>query len=292
MRILITGANGYIGSNVANFLVDHTNHEVIANDVVVDHINSKATALKLNIFDGELLDSPNLYELLGSPDIIIHMAWKDGFVHNSLAHIENLYYHYKFLSKMIETKKVSSISVMGTMHEIGYHEGVIRSDTTCDPRSLYGIAKNALRQMLLNVEDQIKSKTNIKWLRAYYIYGDSYRGSSIFSKIMNSAKEGKDTFPMTDGKNMYDFISVFELAKQISLASLQNKYNGIINVCSGEPIRLRDQVEDFIAQNHLNIQLQYGVYPKRDYDSPIEYGDATIINEILEDYENECKKKA
>ena len=288
MNILVTGANGYIGSNVIDYLVDNLDANVFATDLFIDHINDKSHKLQLDLFDKSVLDSSNFYEMLGSPDVVIHLAWKDGFKHNSLSHIENLYSHYLFITKLLATGNVKSISVMGSMHEVGYHEGIINSNTACNPCSLYGIAKNALRQMLLNAVTN--SETKLKWLRAYYIYGDSYRGSSIFSKIVNAAKEGKKTFPMNDGNNMYDFISVFDLAKQISLASIQNKYNGIINVCSGKPVRLRDQVEAFITQNNLDIELQYGVFPKRAYDSPIEFGDATIINKIIEDFESDSSE--
>ena len=80
---------------------------------------------------------------------------------------------------------------------------------------------------------------------------------------------------------MYDFITVDELAKMISMASTQEKIVGIINCCSGNPVSLADRVEQYIKEHHLRIKLDYGKYPDRSYDSPIIYGDATKINEIL-----------
>ena len=40
----------------------------------------------------------NYYELLGEPDVCLHMAWRDGFKHYSTAHIQDLPFHYSFLS--------------------------------------------------------------------------------------------------------------------------------------------------------------------------------------------------
>jgi dTDP-6-deoxy-L-talose 4-dehydrogenase (NAD+) len=130
------------------------------------------------------------------------------------------------------------------------------------------------------VEDK---DVSLKWLRAYYITGDDKCNNSIFAKILQMAEEGKKTFPFTDGKNKYDFIDVDELAKQISLASIQAKVSGIINVCSGEPISLKDKVELFIKEKGIDIQPEYGVYPSRKYDSPIIYGNPNLIKLILKE---------
>lgn len=44
---------------------------------------------------------------------------------------------------------------------------------------------------------------------------------------------------------------------------------------------LADRVEQFIKDHNLEIELNYGAFPDRPYDSPCEYGDATKINQIL-----------
>ena len=172
------------------------------------------------------------------------------------------------------------LSVMGTMHEVGYWEGAIDEHTPCNPQSQYGIAKNAMRQsLMLTAKD---SPCSLRWLRAYYITGDDLRGNSIFSKIARAAAEGKKQFPFTSGKNKYDFIDVDELAKMIAAASVQNEIDGIINVCTGEPMTLAQRVERYIKEHHYDIELQYGAYPDRAYDSPGEWGDAAKIRTIMQ----------
>ena len=119
------------------------------------------------------------------------------------------------------------------------------------------------------------------WLRAYYIYGDDAHGSSIFAKITQAAGDGKKEFPFTTGENKYDFISVQNLAKLIIAASTQDKITGVINVCSGKPVSLAEQVEKYIKDNGFEIKLQYGVFPDRPYDSPAVWGDSEKINKIM-----------
>ena len=278
-KILITGANGYIGSHVANYM-HKEGFKVIACDFSNSRVSKDIKFLDCNILENA--NKTNLYEELDCPTHLIHFAWQDGFAHNASSHMDNLYKHFDFIKNMVDSG-IESVSVMGTMHEIGYVEGIIRENTPCNPLNLYGIAKNALRQsVLLYTKDK---NVSVKWLRAYYIYGDDEQNHSIFTKIIQAEKEGKKTFPFTDIVNFYDFIHINELVKQISAATLQNKIDGIINVCSGIPVSLKDKIEEYLKEKNFKIKLAYGVFPKRDYDSPIVYGDDSKIKMIMQNYE-------
>lgn len=280
MRVLVTGANGYIGRHVVSKLLD-SGHEVIACDLHIADIDSRAGIIEEDLFG----DVTNIFDRLSSPDVCIHLAWRDGFVHNSYNHIGDLSAHYRFLTTMIDGG-LKHLAVMGTMHEVGYWEGAIDEYTPCNPISMYGIAKNALRQsMLLYCKDKA---CKLYWLRAYYILGDDSHNNSIFAKILKADKEGKELFPFTTGKTMYDFIMVDELAKQIALACTQDEVDGIINCCSGKPVSLAERAEQFIRENKLSIKLDYGRYPERPYDSPIIYGDTSKIKKIYDVTKKNC----
>jgi len=271
-KILVTGAGGYIGRHVVNCLLDMGN-SVIANDINLDQVDSRAQKFEIDIFNEE-----NAFVQLGSPDVCIHLAWKDGFVHNSDSHMGLLSKHYYFIKNMVASG-LKHIAIMGSMHEIGYHVGPIDENTPCNPISMYGIAKDALRRsVFLMLKD---TDVTLQWLRAYYLFGDDKFNHSIFSKIVQAEKEGKKTFPFTSGKNKYDFIHVEELARMIACCVMQNRVNGIINCCSGKPISLAEKVENFINTNGFNIRLDYGAFSDRPYDSPEVWGDNTKIQSIL-----------
>lgn len=272
-KVLVTGANGYIGRHVVKSLLD-MGHEVIAADFVFDGVDERALKSEVSLFSGD----KDIYEQFGRPDVCIHLAWRNGFVHNHESHLLDLPNHYIFIKNMIEGG-LPQLAVMGTMHEVGYWEGAITEDTPTNPTSLYGIAKNALRQMtfLLASEKSVK----VDWLRAYYILGDDKKSSSIFAKIVGWEEEGKETFPFNTGKNKYDFIDVDELSRQIAKAATQDEIHGIINCCTGNPVSLADKVEEFIREHGFKIRPEYGAFPDRPYDSPAVWGDAEKIRKIM-----------
>ena len=275
MKIAITGANGYIGRHVVNAALA-AGHEVYAIDFNFKNVPNEAKRIELNIFDHQ----KDIYKEMNEPDVLIHLAWRDGFIHNSEQHMKNLSDHVTFVRNFVKHGG-RNVAVMGSMHEIGYHEGAIDESTPCNPLSQYGVAKNAMRQSLLLATSELDF--NLYWLRAYYIFGDDRVGSSIFAKLTLAADEGKKTFPFTTGKNKFDFISVQELGKMIVAASTQSKITGVINVSTGQPKSLADQIEWYIKDHNWDIKLEYGAFPDRPYDSPGVWGDATKIERIMAD---------
>ncbi len=272
MKILVTGANGYLGQGIVKQLLDD-GQEVLAVDFNLDFVDDRAKKISCDLFSVQ-----NPFEYFCEPDVLLHLAWRDGFVHNSPNHLNDLPKHYAFIENMIKGG-LKQVAVLGTMHEIGFFEGCIDENTPCKPLNLYGVAKNALRDAV-----ELLCKTNevvFEWLRGYYIVGNSKFGNSIFSKITSAVEEGKKEFPFTTGKNKYDFIDYDEFAVQVAAACTQQNVTGIINICSGEPVSLADRVERFIKENDYDIKLKYGAFPDRAYDSDAVWGNSEKIKKIL-----------
>lgn len=213
-----------------------------------------------------------------NPDVLLHLAWRNGFSHNDISHLEDLSKHYLFIKAALEAG-VKRIAAMGSMHEVGYHEGAVDENTPCNPTTPYGVAKNALRQLTGELCRQHGAQ--MQWLRGFYLVSNDGRGCSIFSKIVAAEHEGKDEFPFTSGRCKYDFLPYEEFCRQVVAVVEQDEVNGIINICSGEPIGLGDYIEHFINDNGFSIKLGYGKYPDRPYDSPAIWGDAAKIRKIL-----------
>jgi len=272
MKILVTGANGYLGQGVVKALLDN-NQQVVATGFSTEHVDSRAQKINCDLFKVE-----NPFDFFDKPDALLHLAWRDGFVHNSDAHINDLPKHYAFIKTMLKSG-LKKVAVMGSMHEIGFYEGSVNSDTPCHPMSLYGIGKDAFRNVTELLAKQMDA--DFQWLGGYYIVGNSKYGSSIFSKITEAENAGKTEFPFTSGQNQYDFIKYDDFCNQVAAAVGQNEINGIINIGSGKPEKLADEVERFINDQHYKIKLQYGAYPDRPYDSKAIWGNHKKIENIL-----------
>lgn len=273
IKILVTGASGYLATGVVKKLCDDGNEVIAACHSNTDGIDNRANIKQCDIF---CLDNP--FVELGRPDVVLHMAWRNGFVHNDSSHIFDLPKHFDFLQKVVNSG-VKKVAVIGSMHEVGFYEGSIKEDTPTHPESLYGISKDALRNMTKLICKN--SGVTFQWLRGYYIVGNAEHGCSIFSKITAAEKAGKKLFPFTTGQNQWDFLDYEEFARQVAATVEQNEINGIINICHGRPEKLADRVERFISDNNFKIKLDYGKFPDRPYDSKAVWGDDTKIKEII-----------
>jgi dTDP-6-deoxy-L-talose 4-dehydrogenase (NAD+) len=274
---VVTGAGGYLGRHVVSALLDQGAHVIAVarpSSRRALEFDSRAHLLVADILDPTFA----LVDAVSGPiDAVLHLAWQDGFAHNAPSHMGNLSAHFRFLEGIVAAG-VPRLAVLGSMHEVGYWEGAIDAHTPTNPLSLYGIAKNALRQ---SCEIALAGSTELAWLRCFYIVGDDRRNQSVFTKLLQTADEGRKLFPFTTGSSRYDFIDVGKLAEQIATVVEATGETGIINCCTGRPVSLRAQVERFIADNDLPIELEIGAFADRPYDSPGVWGDATRIRHIM-----------
>ena len=272
MKVLVTGANGYLGQGIVRHILDR-GFRVVATDLSVDHVDPRAERMACDLFAVQ-----NPYDFFGRPDILLHLAWRDGFVHYSDAHITDLPRHYELI-KAFADSGVKKIAGMGSMHEIGFFEGSIDEQTPRRPITPYGISKNALRELTEML--CARKQKQFQWFRGYYIVGNSQYGSSIFSKITQAEQEGQKEFPFTMGQNQFDFLDYEDFCEQVARAVEQDRILGTINICSGHPEKLADRVERFIRENGYGIRLKYGAFPDRPYDSKAVWGNGSKIESIM-----------
>lgn len=275
-RVVVTGANGYIGSHVVAELMKFPNEfSVVAAGRSNENLPKETDFVYFDLIrDAE---DEGVYNKLGSPEICVHLAWRDGFQHNALSHITDFPKHFLFLKNLAE-HGTNQLAVAGSFREYGSVNGMVNESREVKPNNYYTLSKMMLKDAL---EIALDKNICLQWLRPFTVYGDDKRNQSILSKIIQWESEGKTSFPFTDGNEEYDYISVYDLAKQITAIISQNEIDGVIDCCSGKPTRLGDHVEKFIEENGFTIRPEYGAFPRRRYDSPVIYGDRTKIDKIL-----------
>lgn len=276
-NVLVTGANGYVGSHIISELSKYKKDiNIIGVDFNNSNIKENIEFISYNILENA--NNPNLYQKLNCPDILLHLAWRDGFTHNADSHIIDLSQHFAFIKNLIDNG-CCRIAVAGSFREYGRCNGKVSENHVLETDNNYSLAKCTLNKALkLYIQDK---DVCFQWLRFFTPYGDDELNNSILSKILKWEKEGQESFPFTEGKEQYDYIHVDTLAKYVVATIMQTQIDGEINICTGKPTELKTMVENFIKENNLKIKPIFGAYKSRNYDSPIIYGDNTKLLKIL-----------
>jgi len=260
MKILVTGASGFIGNHVLEYLVNNTNHQVSAASRNKEKVKDKMWYSRVEFYEVDLYSrKSNFFEFFGNPDMLIHLAWSNLPNYNKSFHItENLVNEVLFLENILDNG-LRQLVVTGTCFEYGIQEGELSETMFANPQNPYSIAKDALRRFIefKTAEDD----TRFLWLRLFYMFGRGQSPNSILSQLESAIQNGEKQFNMSGGEQIRDYLPVEKVAECIVKCALNLKATGIINISSGNPIQLRSFVENHLKTLGKSINLNLGYYP-------------------------------
>ena len=94
-------------------------------------------------------------------------------------------------------------------------------------------------------------------------------------------ERGEPTFAMSGGEQVRDYLPVQQVAELLVRLSTTERGSGVVNVCSGEPITVRELVERTIAERGWSIRPDLGRYPYPDYEPMRFWGDRSKLDRCL-----------
>ena len=263
--ILITGGAGFIGSHIADILIQNNYKVIIADNLSTgkkDNINNKAIFYNIDIKNYN--DLENIFNN-NKIEYIIHLAAQVSVPNSKRNPIndanENIIATLNIieLSKKYNIKKIiasSSAAVYGIPKKLPIDE----LHTTI-PISYYGLSKLTMEKYL------ILSNLNYIICRFSNVYGPRqtpHGEAGVVSIFMDNAINNKDLNIFGDGKQTRDFIYVEDIAKIFLFFIEKNISNEILNISTNNSININELANTIISISKSNIKINY--LEKRDGD--------------------------
>lgn len=278
-RVLLTGAAGFIGSQIARLLI-REGHEVTA--IIrpgVDRWRLADIESELVVLDGDLrsLSSLRPQLLAARPEICLHLAWR-GWLGQSEAieNLSSLSVSLDLLRMMPDIACGRFVSV-GTCFEYDLTGGPISETTSLRPQELYGTCKKSLFEAAYQFS--IFKGMSVATPRVFYSYGPFEDVRRLVPSIALSLLNGKPA-QVTPGGQVRDYLHVEDVASAIWRVAT-SELTGAVNIASGEPVTIAEiatRVGQLLGKSEL---VQLGALPYRQGEPMRILADVTTLRQRL-----------
>lgn len=270
MKILITGATGFIGKHVCRKIISQ-GHEVIAlSRSDISERNEEAIFNSITWIQSSLaLTAENLDRIkIAQPELVIHLAWENIPDFSYDTSFKNLRDHIGFFHEILKILSIKKIIVAGSCWEYGKKHGVCMESDPCISGNYFTWAKNSLREFL-QVEC-LNMNIVLIWTRVFYAYGLGQRSEALIPTIINNLSS-KIVPDIKTPKNENDYIYIEDIVMAFEQFIEQNVKSGIYNIGSGSPISVLDVVrtaEKIISgdEKMTNLLSQTSLNTKKESD--------------------------
>ena len=230
-KILVTGITGSIGQYIVEPLKE-LGFDIYG--IGTRNISPKDfNYINLNINDHEKLKNV-FYDI--KPEYLIHLAWdlSKGYFHSN-ANFDMLTSSINILKYFKDNNGKKAIYI-GTYVEYSFDNIPAKEYDRLNPTTIYAKCKNYLREI---AELYCKSNNiDFCWSRVFNTYGENDNNTRLFPYIVNSLKNDEKV-SINYSQLEKDYIYAGDIAKILSLI-INSNISGIINICSGKGLKLKD----------------------------------------------------
>lgn len=240
MKILITGARGFIGSHLGNKLVE-LGHQVVGVDNL-SHPSTNASHFEVVISHArQFIHECNLEEY----DAVIHLAAYinvDESIEKPQAYFDNNAGMTLWILEAIRNAKRRPKLIFASSAEVygNAQRPVMDEDHPLDPLSPYAVSKLAAEQLCKNYAQLYGMDITV--IRNFNTFGEHQSGGiygGVIAKFKSQAKDGKPLTVYGSGEQMRDYMHISQAVDGYVLA-LSSKLPTIVNFGSGRPVKIID----------------------------------------------------
>lgn len=276
MKILVTGATGFVGRHLVSRLLEG-GHEV----TILSRTGAGERGLqwesKVRSLVGDV-DVARFDPTWSEHDALAHLAWPDLPHYARLSHLESaLPAHYSFIKNLV-MHGMRHVLVTGTCFEYGMKSGPLCESDPTEPANPYALAKDTLRKFLQALQGERAFR--LQWARLFYMYGPGQHPKSLMAQLDRAISEQRASFDMTGGEQLRDYLPVEKVAQALATLLEHPHAEGITNVCSGTPVSVRALAERRIRESGASLCLNLGALPYSPLEPMAFWGDNTRLAAI------------
>lgn len=262
MRVLLTGAAGFIGSQVARALVvaGQDIHALVRPGADTSRLAGIERAVRL--VEGDLLDHDTVERVVRQvrPQLCVHLAWyvTPG---RYLEAEENLAMVAATLdlARELAGGPCERFVGTGTCFEYDTSQGYLSEESATGPRHLYSACKLATFEMLSRYAPL--QQMQMAWVRPFYQYGPYESRGRLVPEIVTALLRG-ETARATEGTEVRDYLHVADVGRAVAAAAL-SRVQGAVNIGSGTPVTTRKIVETVASACGRPDGVEFGALPSR-----------------------------
>ena len=265
-NILITGGLGFIGSHIADELMED-NHITIIDNLSTGNIKNLKNPENDNLkIVKEDIRNSNLKELTTDIDYIFHLAAMASVplsVENPIECNDVNVNATVELLKAAADNGVGKIVFSSSSAVYGENRNMPLKETEpLMPTSPYAASKASCELYLKSFHDSCG--LNYTALRYFNVFGPKQDKNSQYAAVIpnfiSALLEGKQAIIYGDGEQTRDFVYVGDVVRA-NIAACKSDFNGVVNVASGEKLTINRLYE--IVKDTLGSDLEPDYQPER-----------------------------
>ncbi|MBD9094281.1 MAG: NAD(P)-dependent oxidoreductase [Bacteroides oleiciplenus] len=263
MRILLTGATGFLGSHIAEALCALGYDVLLTKRTISDIWRCATFADKVRWTDTDS-DTFETDVLAFQPSVIINSAWHGVSAHERDSwhdQLGNLYYQQRLLdlAKQLGVKVFIGI---GSQAEYGIFDGCIDEEYPANPNSAYGAIKLAAQKIVKAFCDE--NYITWYWFRLFSCFGEREGENWLIPSVITRMLKNESEMDFTGGEQVYSYLYVRDLGRVIAkVCTHESAVSGIYNLSSQKQLTLQELIKEIQVRINTDFKLNFGVLPYR-----------------------------
>lgn len=279
MRVLVTGAGGFVGTHLIGQLAA-AGHEVVAlyrSEEGRARREPARPGIVSAVVDLNHADRVAACLAEHRPEALFHLAWYANPA-DYLVSRENLA-SLTATSGLVESALASGCGTFvmaGSCAEYARKDRILTEEDPVDPQTLYGACKHAA--WLVARALAAAAGARLVWGRVFHLHGPGEDGRRLIPWVAEQVRAGR-AVDLTDGTQVRDHLHVADVASGL-LTLLSAPSSGIYNICSGEPVSLRHVLEIVGELAGDTSLLRFGARSHRPGEAMFLAGDSARLRQL------------